>query len=302
MAALSCDISVVKEGCSELGEGPHWDEKTQRIIWVDILGHSVHLLDPVTGKDDQYKFDGPVGAAVPRQKGGSLVVAAKRDFLFLDLETGHKEVVTSIDNDKPDNRFNDGKCDLTGRFWAGTMGPEPIPTKVVPNQGSLYSLNCDLTVQHLVDKVSISNGIAWNGEKKAFYHVDTFERKIDAFDYDETSGALLNRRTIVKVDPSLGYPDGMTIDVDGMLWVAMYNGWKIVRYNPDTGQCLSQLNLPVCKVTSCCWAGVNHDELIVTSERARLSPEERLQQPLAGSIFRIKNFGTGGLPAVAFNG
>ncbi|XP_067018847.1 regucalcin-like [Acropora muricata] len=302
MAALKCEISVVKECCAQLGEGPHWDESSQRLIWVDIFGRSVHLLDPVTGKDEKYNFDGAVGAAVPRRKGGSLVVATERDFIFLDLETGKQEIVASVDGDKPGNRFNDGKCDPAGRFWAGTMGPEPIPTQVVPNQGSLYSLNCDHTVQSHVDKISISNGIAWNTDKKIFYHADTAERKIDAFDYDKTSGALFNRRTVINVDPALGHPDGMTIDVDGKLWVAIYNGWKIVRYDPDTGKSESYVDLPVRITTSCCWAGPKFDELIVTSESARLTEEEKQEQPLAGSIFRIRNLGTNGLPPVAFNG
>ncbi|XP_068687858.1 regucalcin-like [Montipora capricornis] len=302
MAAVACEISVVKERCAQLGEGPHWDESTRRLIWVDIFGQSVHLLDPITGKDEKYNFDGPVGAAVPRKKGGSLVVAAKRDFIFLDLETGKQEIVASIDGDKPGNRFNDGKCDPAGRFWAGSMGPEPIPTKVVPHQGSLYSLNYDYKVQSHVDKISISNGIAWDTGKRIFYHVDTADRKIDAFDYDETSGALFNRRTVINVDPAIGHPDGMTIDVEGMLWVAIYNGWKIIRYDPDTGRCLSYVDLPVRIVTSCCWAGASYDELIVTSESARLTAEEKQEQPLAGSIFRIKNLGTNGSPSVSFNG
>ncbi|KAK2552407.1 Regucalcin [Acropora cervicornis] len=322
MAALKCEISVVKECCAQLGEGPHWDESSQRLIWVDIFGRSVHLLDPVTGKDEKYNFDGAVGAAVPRRKGGSLVVAAERDFIFLDLETGKQEIVASVDGDKPGNRFNDGKCDPAGRFWAGTMGPEPIPTQVVPNQGSLvsishddmsrelfiwktehekmlltevitsepyqfkagtkergstwteiaerlagcglkYSLNCDHTVQSHVDKISISNGIAWDTDKKIFYHADTAERKIDAFDYDKTSGALFNRRTVINVDPALG----------------------IVRYDPDTGKSQSYVDLPVRITTS-----------------ARLTDEEKQEQPLAGSIFRIRNLGTNGLPPVAFNG
>lgn len=302
MAASPFEISVVKESCSQLGEGPHWDETTQRLIWVDILGHSVHLLDTVTGKDVKYHFDGPVGAAVPRKRGGSLLVAVNRDFIFLDLETEQKEVVASVDKDKPENRFNDGKCDPAGRFWAGTMGPEERPVCVKPHQGSLFSLDCNMAVRSLVDKLSISNGIAWTPDKKTLYHVDSFENKIDAFDYDELSGVISNRRNVIVVDHSLGAPDGMTIDEDGMLWVAMYNGWKVAKFNPCSGEYLTHVDLPIAKVTSCCWAGTNYDELLVTSESARLTPEEKQQQPLAGSIFRVKNLGTTGSPAVAFHG
>ncbi|KAL9958792.1 hypothetical protein ACROYT_G035853 [Oculina patagonica] len=294
MAVPAYDLSVVKESCAQLGEGPHWDETTQRLIWVDILGQSVHLLDPATGKDVKYNFDGPVGAAVPRIRGGCLLVAANRDLIFLDLETGQKEVIASVEKDKPGNRFNDGKCDPAGRFWAGTMGPEPVASYVIPEQGTLYSLDCNHTVHSWFDKISVSNGIAWTTDKKTFYHVDSFESRIDAFDYDDTRGAISNRRNVLKIDLSLGFPDGMTIDKDGMLWVA--------RFNPYTGEYLSQIDLPVSKVTSCCWAGKNYDELIVTSERARLSPEEKQQQPLAGSLFRVKNLGTRGIQAVPFNG
>lgn len=216
--------------------------------------------------------------------------------------TGQQEVVATVDEDKPENHFNDGKCDPAGRFWAGTKGRETGVGILPPEQGSLFSLSGDRKLTKWIDKITISNGMTWSLDEKTFYYIDTVTSKIDAFDYNDEAGAISNRRSAVQVDPSLGYPDGMTIDSEGMLWVAMYDGWKVVRFNPTSGARLRTVDLPVAKVTSCCWGGKNLDELFVTCESLRLSPEERKAQPLAGSVFRIKNLGTRGLPAIAFNG
>ncbi|XP_078344887.1 regucalcin-like isoform X2 [Oculina patagonica] len=297
------EISVVgKNICAKLGEGPHWDTNTQKLLYVDAFGYSVHVLDVDTGKDKSYQLDDIVGCVVPRKKGGSVIVGCKRRLIFLDLETGEQEVVATVDEDKPENHLNDGKCDPVGRFWVGSMGHEREPTILELEQGSLFSLTGDKKLTKWVDKISISNGMSWSLDKKTFYYIDSVTRKIDAFDYEEKTGAISNRRTAFKFDPSYGYADGMTIDAEGMLWVAMYDGWKVVRFNPVSGEVLREVKLPVAKVTSCCWGGPNLDELFVTCESLRLTPEEKKAQPLAGSIFRVKNLGTHGLPAVPFDG
>ncbi|XP_031571874.1 regucalcin-like [Actinia tenebrosa] len=296
------EISVVSECCTDLGEGPFWDNTIHRCLYVDILGKSIHLLDPTTGKDQKYQFEDTIGAAVMRKKGGSVLLTSGLKIIFLDLETQKQETVATVDGDKPHNRFNDGKCDPAGRFWSGTMGPEPRPVEVVPEQGTLYSFDKNHKVQSHFNKITISNGLAWSPDDKTFYFVDSFLGCVYAFDYDLASGSIDNKRVAIQIDPSHGVPDGITVDVDGMLWIAMYNGGKVARYNPTTGNVITTVNFPVTKTTSVCWAGPNYDELLVTSERKRLSPEEKKQQPLAGSIFKVKNLGTGGLPSIPYDG
>lgn len=297
------DISVVSgDICTKLGEGPTWDAATQKLFFVDALAYSVHVLDVETGKAKNYQLDGIVGCVVPRKRGGSVILACERTIRFLDLETGQQEIVATVDEDKPENHFNDGKCDPVGRFWVGTKGRETGAGILPPEQGSLFSLNGDRKLTKWIDKITISNGMTWSLDKKTFYYIDTVTSKIDAFDYDHEAGAISNRRTAVQIDPAFGYPDGMTIDSEGMLWVAMYDGWKVVSFNPVSGAMLRKVDMPVAKVTSCCWGGSNLDELFVTCESLRLSPEEKKTQPLAGSVFRIKNLGTHGSPAKAFDG
>ncbi|CAH3173214.1 unnamed protein product [Porites lobata] len=297
------EISVLgKNVRAKLGEGPHWDTTTQKLLWVDSFDHSVHILDVEKGEDRSYQLDGIVGSVVPRKRGGSVLVATQTSLIFLDLKTGEKEVVATVDDDKPENHLNDGKCDPVGRFWVGSMGPEPKPTQVVPEQGSLFSFTGDRKLTKWIDKITISNGMTWSLDKKTFYYIDTATSQIDAFDYDQEAGSISNRRTAVKIDLSHGFPDGMTIDADGMLWVAMYDGWKVLCCNPMSGDIVRQVDLPVAKVTACCWGGPNLDELYVTCESFRLSTEERKAQPLAGSVFTIRNLGTHGFPSAVFDG
>ncbi|KAK3732820.1 hypothetical protein QZH41_017719 [Actinostola sp. cb2023] len=246
--------------------------------------------------EHKYLFDEYVTAAVMRQKGGSALILSGRSIIFLDLETDKREVVATVQDDKPTNRFNDGKCDPVS-----TMGAELTPAVFELEQGCLFSFDEKQTVKVHVEKVSLSNGLAWSLDNKTFYFIDSIPAGcVYAFDYDLTSGSISNKRTIIMVDPSLGIPDGMTIDVDGMLWIAMYNGGKVVRYDPSNGKVLQTVTLPATKTTSVCWAGPNYDELLVTS--ACLSPEEKKSQPLAGSVFKIKNLGTSGLPLTPYCG
>ncbi|EDO43634.1 predicted protein [Nematostella vectensis] len=294
------EISVL-EGCfAQLGEAPHWDEQSSKLVYVDILGKSVHLYDAATGKH----------ASISRKlrahrnfgdHSGALLIATKYVIVFLLFVISYVSLLLA--EDKPNNRFNDGKCDPAGRFWAGNMGPEPRATEVVPEQGSLFCLHADGAVTKHDSKITISNGLGWSPDNKTMYFIDSIPaRCVYAYDFDMPTGSISNRRIAVQVDPLYGVPDGMSVDSDGMLWVAMYNGGKVVRYDPSNGKELSVIEFPVSKTTSCCWMGPDYDQLIVTSERCRLSQEEKDAQPLAGSVFRVKNLGAKGLPSIPFNG
>jgi sugar lactone lactonase YvrE len=195
----------------------------------------------------------------------------------------------------PNNRFNDGKCDPAGRFWAGTMS-----INEEPNTGNVYMLGVDLSFEKKISGVSISNGMAWSADQRTFYYIDTPSFEVAAYSYDKTTGNISNKTTIMKILKEEGNPDGMTIDNEGMLWIAHWDGWQITRRDPQTGEKLLQISLPVSRVTSCCFGGENFADLYITSAREGLSDEDLQKQPLAGSLFVIRNCGYKGIPGFEF--
>ena len=213
----------------------------------------------------------------------------------LDLLTENQAATMMISNPEPHlpgNRFNDGKCDPAGRFWAGTMSHTDEPEK-----GSLYLLDKDLSVTQKIENVSISNGLAWSPDQNTFYYIDTPTKKVAAFHFDKTNGNIENKRYVIQFSNNEGTPDGMTIDSEGMLWIAHWDGWQISRWNPATGEKIKTILLPVSRVTSCCFGGKNLDDLYITSASTGLSDDQLRKEPLAGSLFVIKNTGFHGLTA-----
>ncbi len=278
-----------------LGEGPCWDAHTQRLYWVDIEKHQLHLYDPATRTDRSFALAQPVGAAVLRKSGG-LMLALQQGFYGFDPDS---ETLTHLDNPEthlPENRFNDGKCDPAGRFWAGTM-----PLCETKDCGSLYMLDTDLTVHQKVTGVRISNGLAWSPDERTMYYVDSPTRVVTAFAYDKATGAIANRRVVIEIPDGMGYPDGMSIDAEGMLWIALWDGAAVGRWNPLTGALLAQISVPVSRPTSCVFGGKDLDELYITSASTRLSAEVLAQQPLAGGIFKCRP-GVRGGPTWEFAG
>ncbi len=288
-------FEVIGEGRALLGEGPVWDEKRQRLYWVDILERRIYRYDPAGNAFERFELPQYVGALALRERGG-LVLALQDGFHFYDPDEGRLERVHDPEPDLPDNRFNDGKCDPAGRFWAGTMslsGREQA--------GSLYRLDPDGRVSRMLEKVSISNGLAWSGNGTTMYFIDTPTRCVRAFDYDAEDGSIRNGRVVLRFAEEEGSPDGMTIDEEGMLWIAFWGGHRVGRWDPRTGRRLKTLALPVPLVTSCTFGGERMNELYVTTARAGLSDEELARYPLSGALFRI-TLDVRGAPAVRFRG
>ena len=224
------------------------------------------------------------------------MLALHHGFAHLDLETEELTFISDPEPDKPENRFNDGKCDPAGRFWAGTLALDEKP-----RAASLYCMDTDLSVRRVLGNVGNSNGIVWSLDNTTMYYIDTPTREIAAFDYDLETGAISNRRVAVTVPQEYGYPDGMTIDEEGMVWVALWGEGCVCRWDPRTGELLHSLRLPVRQVTSCAFGGEKLDELYITS--ACIGPEGKAlaAQPLAGGLFRVHP-GVKGIEAFEFNG
>jgi sugar lactone lactonase YvrE len=276
-----------------LGESPLWDHHKKMIVWIDILRGEIHEYIPDKKLHRTLsvgEFVGSVGLC----RGGDLIAALHSGFGIINRSTGAIKKIASPEDDL-DNRFNDGKCDPAGRYYAGTMSMSKQLGK-----GSFYKLEKDGSVRKILTRLSIPNGMAWSIDHCTFYHIDTPTSQICAYDYDISTGSISNRRAIITIPPGEGPPDGMTIDADGMLWIAHWNGGKISRWNPGTGNQILSILLPVSNVTSLTFGGDDFSDIYITSATASLNEEQVKQQPLAGSIFLIKQSGFRGLKTFEF--
>jgi sugar lactone lactonase YvrE len=260
-----------------LGEGPVWDEREQELLFVDIVSERVHRFRPDTGEHSWFGTGGPTGAVVLTENGGLLLALHDR-FVYSDRSGENQVVVEGFQVDGAVVRFNDGKVDPWGRFLVGTMDRK----EARPN-GTLYMLSADHSVVSLVEEVSISNGLAWTADRTTLYYIDTPTRTVDAFDVDPDIGTLSARRPVVEIRD--GSPDGMTIDDEGCLWVAIWDGGRVDRYAPS-GQLLEVLRVPEGgHVTSATFGGPGMSTLFVTTARAGLSEDELAHAPHAGDLF-----------------
>lgn len=274
-------VELVLDARADLGEGPRWDAREERLLWVDITRGRVHAFRPAAKGCRSVDVGRPVGALAGTADGG-LVLAVAGGFARLDWASGRVDMLAAVEADRPGNRMNDGACDAAGRFWAGTMALDERA-----HQGALYRLDRDGTVHTMLTGVSISNGIDWTPDGRRMYYVDSPTRRIDVFGFDVAAGAIADRRTFVALPPDAGYPDGLTVDAEGFVWLALWGGAALHRYDPEGG--LERVvPLPVSHPTSCAFGGAGLDELYVTSARRPLSAEERARQPLAGGLLRLR--------------
>jgi len=271
-----------------LGEGPAWDASRCLLYWVDIHTGRLHTYNPYEEIDSWIKVGESLGCVAPRpislQTGGTnLVIASSSGFMTINLPSEQMDLLVNPEPHLTGNRFNDGKCDPAGRFLAGTMDNQEKEAN-----GSLYSYSPDGTLKTLLTGVRISNGLTWSPDTQTFYHIDTPTRQVTAFDYDLATGNIANPRPVVNVPPKLGWPDGMTSDAEGMLWVAMWGGAKLTRWNPATGQLLEAIPVPVLNVTSCVFGGPDLTDLYITTARKGMSEEQLAMYPLSGGLFRLR--------------
>jgi sugar lactone lactonase YvrE len=284
-------IEVVTAASAELGEGPVWDARSSRVVWVDITARRIHLTDTVTGTSEMIEVPLHVGAVALRAAGG--FVAALQDGFWV-VGDGPAERIVTVPEARPGLRFNDGKCDPAGRFWAGTMAYDQAP-----GAGALYRLDLDGRVRMMLDGVTVSNGLAWSLDGRTMHYIDTPTQRIDAFSYLPLTGEIGDRWPEIHIPPEAGAPDGMTIDAEGGLWIALWGGAAVHRYLD--GRLERVIKLPVSQPTSCCFGGESLDELYITSARQGLSAHQRRTEPLAGALFRVRP-GVRGIAPAAFLG
>ncbi|NLX56551.1 MAG: SMP-30/gluconolactonase/LRE family protein [Planctomycetaceae bacterium] len=286
---------LVLDAQATLGEGAIWHAREQRLYWVDIDLGRLHRYDPVSETDQVFELGQMIGTVVPRA-GGGLMVALQHGFAAFDPESGELAFWGDPEQHLPRNRFNDGKCDPAGRFWAGTISLDR-------QQGaaSLYCLEPDGRVRTMWPGVTNSNGIAWSLDRRTMYYIDTPTQQVTAFDYELASGQITNPRVVISIPAAAGKPDGMTIDEAGMLWIALWEGSCVGRWDPHSGTQLLSISLPVRRVTSCAFGGAQLDELYITTARTGLTESDLASQPQAGGLFRVRP-GVRGVAAFEFQG
>ncbi|MDO1446979.1 SMP-30/gluconolactonase/LRE family protein [Rhodocytophaga aerolata] len=289
-------VEVVVDAKAILGEGAIWDSRSKLLYWVDIMQGFVHSYNPANGQTHTSDVGQYVGTVVPRHS-GELLLAVKNGFSSLNPATGKLTPISNPEAHLPGNRFNDGKCDPAGRFWAGTMS-----LKQSTGAGSLYCLHTDLRVEKVIEQVTISNGLVWSSDHKTFYYIDTPTLEIAAYDYDLQTGKISNRRVAITVPKEEGSPDGMTIDAENMLWIAHYGGAQVARWNPYTGKKMQSVTLPVSQPTSCAFGGEKLNDLYITTCRENMKEEQLQKEPLAGALFRVSAMPVQGVLAYEFKG
>jgi sugar lactone lactonase YvrE len=287
-------IRCVVESRNKLGEVPVWDVEEQALYWIDIENALLQRLEPASGEISRWTLPERICALALRRSGG-LIVALASGLAFFDPATGAVERLAAPEAHLPSNRFNDGKCDRRGRFWAGTMDD-----RLSERTAALYRFDPDRSCRRMEDGIGISNSLAWSPDNRTFYFADTLQRLIFAYDFDIESGEISNRRVFTDMAGQPGNPDGSTIDAEGFLWNAQWDGWRLVRYAPD-GRIDRIVELPVQKPTSCMFGGPDLRTLYVTTAVWDMDDDALVRQPWAGGLLAL-DVGVAGLPEPRFAG
>ncbi len=245
---------------ASLGEGPVWDDRRRCLWFVDIDRQCVHAFDPATVGFATWEVGEAVGA-VALCENGDLVLAVRSGFRRMHLDTNNVaafEPMAQVEADRPRNRMNDGAVDSRGRFWAGTLSEDRQPV------AALYRLDPDGAVSCHIEGVTVSNGIDWSPDDRLMYYIDTATRRVDVLDFAVETGTVSGRRPFVAIAPDLGKPDGLVVDAEGGIWVALWAGAAVHRYRPD-GQLDVVITVPVQCPTKVAFGGPDYRDLYITS-------------------------------------
>ncbi|MDY0125699.1 MAG: SMP-30/gluconolactonase/LRE family protein [Anaerolineaceae bacterium] len=275
------EISTPIVSCKDtLGESPLWDHRRNALFWIDIENGLIHYYEPFNKDTETYLVDEKVGCIAMHESGG-FILAAASGLSYWCPDSGCKKVFLPVKHSHKESMFNDGKVDPLGRFWIGSKGPKGSSKLWMVQENKLIEKISDLT---------ISNGLDWSVDKGVFYHTDSGDNAIYRYDIDLQTTTLSNRQTFFR--PKKGTPDGLTIDSDGNIWTAIWDGWQVLQLNP-AGEVLSEISMPVQRPTSITFGGQDLRQLFITSASEGLTESERLEQPYAGDLFVIEPGVTG---------
>lgn len=266
-----------------LGEGTLWSAREQALFWVDILGRQLHRFCPATQARDSWSFEEEISAVAERRTGPGLLVTLRHDFALFDLDTGRLQRLHRPEPAQPGNRFNDGKCDAQGRFWGGTMDFAcQAPT------GALHRYAGGSHCTRMHTGFAVTNGPTWSLDGRTMYFNDTVQGRVHAFDFDPASGTLSRPRIWLQLGTEDGYPDGMTTDAAGRVWIAHWGAACVTCHDPVSAAELVRIPLPTSHITNCAFGGPDLRTLFITSACSGLNEHQLLTQPLAGALFCVE--------------
>ena len=281
MSEIGGGVRVAANTQDVLGEVPVWDADKELLWWTDVFRPAIHRLDAASGEVESWTPPDKVHSFALRENGG-MVIAGRKGFAFYDPEAGTYELLHDPREDSEGTLLNDGRADRQGRFWAGTMD------KLLKRpSGQLFRLDADRTSHMAADGITLPNGVAFSPDGGTLYYADSLLKNIFAFDLDGETGVLSNKRIFAETDALPGIPDGATVDAEGFLWSARFDGGRVLRHTPD-GSVAGEIELPVSRVTSCALGGQDLKTLFITTAFFRLTDEQRAAEPLAGALFAIE--------------
>ena len=274
---MAGEPKVVWDLEAQLGEGPVWVERDRALWFVDIKTHQIHRYDPASDERRSWKAPEQVGFVFPAERGG-FVAGLQSGLYHFDERTGVFDLIAKVEEDKPDNRLNDGVVDPQGRLWFGTMD-----NNEKAKSGAFYCFADGEVRATRIDGIAITNGPTVSPDGRILYFVDTLKGTIEAADIHD-DGSLGERRPFVKIDPKDGHPDGPTIDGEGCVWISLYAGWEARRYSP-AGELVDSVRFPVANITKIAFGGSDLRTAYATTARQLLKPEEIAKQPQIGDLF-----------------
>ncbi len=289
------EVRALGDARALLGEGPVWSPRDNALYWVDILAPAIHQLDAASGTQRETRLGSMVSMVVPMASGG-LLLATPAGLMAMAPDTGRMTLFAHPETTRPGNRYNDGKCDRRGRLWVSSMD-----MGAMPNRGNLFRVDPDGRWEKVDSGFTVPNGLGFSPDNTRMYFTDTFRKTIYEYDFDLAAGRITNRRPLVVFGAADGKPDGLTVDAEGCLWVAVWDGWELARFAPD-GRELMRVRLPVPRPTSCCFGGADLGTLYVTSASVRLGAQALASAPLSGALFALEIPGLKGLPETTFAG
>ena len=275
--------SLLLNASATLGEGALWHPSEHTLWWVDIEKGLLQVFNPENGENTSFEMGKRIGTVVPADD-GTAIVALEDGIYSFDFKSGELTFLARADNHGTEFRFNDGKCDPAGRFWAGTMAIGSGG----PQRAYLYRYDPDGTIHTMLDSITTSNGICWSHDKKKMYYIDTPTHQVKEFNYDNTTGNITFSRIVVDIPPEEGYPDGMTIDESGHLWVALWGGSAVCCFDPMTGERIRKVNVPALNVTSCAFGGKDMKTLFITTASIGMNEESQQKFQEAGGLFSVE--------------
>jgi sugar lactone lactonase YvrE/DNA-binding IclR family transcriptional regulator len=290
-------LRCLGEARALLGEGPVWSSRDNALYWVDILAPALHVLrtdgPPEAGISDVHRLGTMISLAVPRASGG-LLVATPGGLMTWDGAEGTMTPFAHPEAGRHGQRYNDGKCDRLGRLWIGSMD-----MGAAPHRGHLYRVDPDGQWSRMDSGFTVPNGLGFSPDDRRMYFTDTDRHTVYEYDFDLSAGTIRDRRPLIRLNPADGKPDGLTVDAEGCLWIAVWDGWHLARYSPR-GELMQRVRLPVPRPTSCSFGGLHLRTLYVTSARVRLDTQALADAPLSGALFALDIPGVQGLPETVF--